>query len=176
MNTMLPIGTLLALTLSFGCHRIADEDPEPPEWLFDVYSNHVVGGSYDGPVTRFRFFDDHRVLVERDFDCSPDVRVSWELVWSATGPNSISMKSPEGAPPHPDAIVIEEWFLEYSSECEPLELGFVRVSTGDRTPNGQLHRGEVCGYPVEPPEDWGGGEWDECDWNWCEAEPVDMCE
>ncbi len=176
MNTLLSIGTLLALGLSFGCHRIADEDPEPPKWLFDVYSDREVGSTYDGSVTRFRLFDDHRVVVERDFVCSSGIEHTWELEWEATGPNAIAMKSPEGAAANPDSSFVSEWWLKYSSECEPVELGFIQVSTGEDLSLGQLHRGEVCGHAVEPPEDWGRGQWDECDWNWCETEPVDVCE
>jgi len=63
----------------------------------------------------------------------------------------------------------------YTNECDPLELYGIHKVDGVRNSLGQLYRGAVCNAPVPPPDDWGGGEWDECEWFWCEMPPADAC-
>jgi hypothetical protein len=176
MKPLLQIGASVALVgLSMGCHRTIYQDEEPPVWLFDVYSDRTTSGIDPGSVTRYIFHEDNRVDVERDSSCGGG-HEAWELEWEITGPGALTLSLPDGAAPTPDSGFASQWWVRFSDECDALELGFIRVGSGESESLGALHRGAVCGEPVPPPDDWGGGQWDECAWDWCNAPPMDGCQ
>ncbi len=131
MKTILQIGATIALmSLSIGCHRI-EEDEDPPAWIFDVYSDRTTSGIDSGSVTRYTFYEDHRVEVERDSSCG-GFNESWELEWEMSGSGALTLSVPEGVSSTPDSGFASQWWVRFSDECDALELGFIRVGSGER--------------------------------------------
>lgn len=175
MNTRTCISALLTLPLMAvsSCHRIADDD-EVPEWLFDTYSTALVTSEGNSAITRYTFRDDNTAVLEWNSTCGGTPH-SAELAWEHTGPNELTLTTSATDPLiAPSSDLFSAWIVTYSDECDALDVDGVRRSDGVRSDRAVLYRGAVCNA-TNPAPDGFEGEWDGCDYFWCDVPPVDNC-
>jgi hypothetical protein len=164
---------LCAVLSPSACHRIAD-DNEVPEWLFDVFSDVPITADGSSGVSRYTLYEDHRVELDIGFSCGGQ-RTTWELHWEERGPNELTLRQVlESEDFLPGSGLYSEWVFGYSGECDPIKLYGIRKADGVRNDVGQLYRGSVCNAQIPQPDDV-IGQWDECEWFWCDMPPVENC-
>lgn len=149
-----------------SCNRIATEPV--PEWIFQTYSDRLVG-AYDGvTLTRYTFHEDHRVTAEAISSCGASL-TEYAFTWEALDGNELALYPAEDSPTIPESEILSHWVVGYGDPCEPLQFDGVLAADGQRTARGMLYVGALCAETVPPPDDWPGGEWSECELLYCEG-------